>query len=343
VSPNAKTWIARSGPLLITAALLLAGEGIVRLTLEPADAIRYFFKGGLHAHDSEGARTFMGDPDLGWKLRPGLERTSWLGMPVTTTRDGFRAAHEFPRPKRGPRVVCVGDSVTFGYGVLDPGQVYPGILERLLRRRPAMAQADVVPMGVPAYSTYQGRLWLEGEIDALDPDVVTILFGFNDTSPGWSDRAALSTWWLQRAARHLVYGSQALTHLMVGMRPFLDKPSPGPPRYRPRVTTGEYLENIRAMAELARARGARVAVIAQVYRERSPDRPDQDRMIAANRDALERACAGWNVPFLEVPLLTEAKAGENQAFFVDREHPSPLGHQLLAERLFDLVVGQGLL
>ena len=341
---SARTWLVRSVPLLITAGLLLAAEGIVRLTMAPDDAVRFFMQGGLHAHDAHGARTFMGDPDLGWKLRPGLDRNAWLGMPVTTTHDGFRADREFPRPKRGPRVLCVGDSVTFGYGILSPVQVYPGILEHLLRGRPGTAEADVVPMGVPAYSSFQGRLWLEEQIDTLDPDLVTILYGFNDASPGRSDRLTLSRSWLRRSARALVYGSQALTHLLIGMRPLLE-PNPGgpPPAYHPRVTTNEYLDNIKAMVDLARGRGARVVVIAQVYREPHPQRPDQDRMIDVNRRALESACTAWDVPFLEIPLLTEAKAGENEPFFVDREHPSPLGHRLLAERLYDLVIDRGLL
>src|SRR6185503_16651608 len=191
VSPSLKTPLVRSVPWLVVLALLLAAEVMVRLLFDPLDAVRYFTNGGLHAHDAEGARTFVGDPDLGWKLRPDLRMNDWLRMPVTTTLEGFRADHEFPRPKRGPRIVCVGDSVTFGYGILAPDQVYPGVLERMLRQRVSDEDIDVVPMGVPAYSSLQGRLWLAKEIDRLDPNLVTILFGFNDTSPGASDAVAL--------------------------------------------------------------------------------------------------------------------------------------------------------
>lgn len=343
MSPSLKKPLVHSVPWLVVVALLLAAEVMVRLLFDPLDAVRYFTNGGLHAHDAEGARTFVGDPDLGWRLRPSLRMNDWLRMPVTTTRDGFRADHEFPRPKRGPRIVCVGDSVTFGYGILAPDQVYPGVLETRLRQRLPGGGLDVVPMGVPAYSSLQGRLWLGREIDTLDPDLVTILFGFNDTAPGVSDARALSTSWVRRSARRLVYRSQALTHLLVGLRPVLSRLGGGPAPYRPRVTTEEYLDNIHAMIGMARARGARVVVIGQVYREPRSDRVEQDRMIAVNRRALAQACARWDVPYLEVPILTEAHAADNGSFFVDGEHPSPLGHRVLAERLLEVIDGLGLL
>jgi lysophospholipase L1-like esterase len=343
VSESRKLWVAWIAAWLAVAHLLLAGEAAVRLLLPHEDAVRFFADGGGHAHDAEGARSFMGDPDLGWRLRPGLRMNPWLGMPVTTTRDGFRSDHEFPRPPRGRRVVCVGDSVTFGYGLISPDQVYPGVLERLLRERLGEPELDVVPMGVPAYSSLQGRLWLEREIAGLRPDLVTILFGFNDTAPGGRDAIAFSTSPLRRAARHLVYESQALTHVLVAMRPLLASTSGAAAPYHPRVTTAEYLDNIRSMIDLAQQHGARVVVLGQVFRDANPERPEQNAMIGANRRALAAACAGWNVPYLEVTLLTEASAADNGGFFVDREHPGPLGQRLLAERLLDIIDERNLL
>jgi len=97
------------------------------------------------------------------------------------------------------------------------------------------------------------------------------------------------------------------------------------------------------MIDLAHGRGARVVVLGQVFRDMNPERPEQNAMIGANRRALAAACAGWGVPYLEVPLLTEARAADNGGFFVDREHPGPLGQRLLAERLLDLIVERRLM
>jgi lysophospholipase L1-like esterase len=127
------------------------------------------------------------------------------------------------------------------------------------------------------------------------------------------------------------------------MRPLCAGPGSAAAPDPPRVTTGQYLENIRAMIAMAQSRRARVVVIGQVFRDPNPARPGQNRRIADNRRAHERACAGWNVPYLEVPLLTEATAPDNGAFFVDREHPGPLGQRQLAERLLDLIESRGLL
>ncbi|HET8947542.1 MAG TPA: SGNH/GDSL hydrolase family protein [Candidatus Polarisedimenticolia bacterium] len=336
-------WSAWIAPWIIVVGLLFVVEGAVRLLMPRADAVKYFTHGGRSTFDGDGAHTFVGDPDLGWRLQRGLRMSRWNNIPVTTTSDGFRADHEFPRPKRGPRVLCLGDSATFGHGIVSPAQVYPGVLERLLRERLANPALDVVPMGVPAYTSFQGRLWLEREIDRLDPDLITICFGFNDTTPGASDRTALSTFWPRRAARHLVYSSQALTHLLLGAQPLL-APAGTPDLDHPRVMADEYLENVRAMVEMARARGARALVIGQIYRNVQLSRsPQQNRRIAEYRRGLAQACDAWGVPFLEVSLLTEAREADNGGFFVDGEHPSPLGHQLLAERVVGLIVERGLL
>jgi phospholipase/lecithinase/hemolysin len=84
-------------------------------------------------------------------------------------------------------------------------------------------------------------------------------------------------------------------------------------------------------------------VLGQVFRDANPERPEQNAMIGANRRALAAACAGWNVPYLEVTAPDEASAADNGGFFVDREHPGPLGQRLLAERLLDIIDERNLL
>ena len=344
VSSSVARWSDRIAPWVVVVALLFVVEAGVRHMAPRLDPGKCFVWG---PYNDDAAPTFIGDPDLGWKLKPGLKLNHWIGIPITSTHDGFRADREFPRPKRGRRVLCLGDSATFGHGIPMPDQVYPGVLERLLRERLGTPDLDVVPMGIPGYTSHQGRLWLEREIEALDPDLITICFGFNDTSVGLSDRSTLSTSWPRRAARHVVYSSQALTHLIVATKPLLARPvvpDAGTLEEHPRVTAAEYLENIRAMVDMARSRGARALVVGQLYRNvQSHVTPQHNQRIADYRRALDRACAEWEVPFLEVPLLTEAKQDDNGAFFVDGEHPSPLGHRILAEAMLDLIVARGLL
>ena len=82
---------------------------------------------------------------LFWRLRPNADRAIWDFTVVSTNAQGVR--HDRPLGKKPPgrfRIVCVGDSVTFGYRVplvfpdnpdaYDRGDApYASRLERMLR------------------------------------------------------------------------------------------------------------------------------------------------------------------------------------------------------------------
>ncbi|MEM6567999.1 MAG: SGNH/GDSL hydrolase family protein [Planctomycetota bacterium] len=81
----------------------------------------------------------------------------------------------------GLRVVCLGDSFTFGWGVED-GETYPVQLEAALAAR-TDAPVDVVNCGLPGYNTWQEARAYEAIARPLDPDVVVIGWYLNDLDP----------------------------------------------------------------------------------------------------------------------------------------------------------------
>src|SRR5262249_6164071 len=83
-------------------------------------------------------------------------------------------------PVRGVyRVLCVGDSITFGFNV-DQGAAYARQLDAALRTAYPGRRFEVINAGVPGWSWVQGRRFLEVEGMALHPDVVVIGHGTND-------------------------------------------------------------------------------------------------------------------------------------------------------------------
>ena len=107
------------------------------------------------------------------------------GLPrwqVRLNTEGFRDA-ELPTGKDSAtlRIVCLGDSWTFGANV-DETYSYPRQLERVLRRRVPHRRFEVYNLGVMGYSSFQGRQLLARRALALSPDVVVIGFGMNDSS-----------------------------------------------------------------------------------------------------------------------------------------------------------------
>lgn len=130
------------------------------------------------------------DPELLWRNRPGAEKTQFVnpqafGRPRswTATLDarGYRdGPADLPVHHAGVyRVLCVGDSITYGFNV-DSGDTYPQQLEALLARRHPGRRFQVINAGVPGWSWAQGRRFLELEGLALRPDVVVIAHGTND-------------------------------------------------------------------------------------------------------------------------------------------------------------------
>ncbi len=81
------------------------------------------------------------------------------------------------------KVACVGNSITFGYG-LKPGESYPVILQQLLGDK-----YEVSNYGISARTLLRKGdkpYWNEAkyqEVLALNPDVVIIKLGTNDTKP----------------------------------------------------------------------------------------------------------------------------------------------------------------
>ncbi len=88
---------------------------------------------------------------------------------------GFRGA-DFPPKTDKPRIVALGNSCTFGWGVTEDS-VYTADLQRML------PTADVLNCGTPGYSSFQGKILLDEIAPELQPDIALILFGWNDHWP----------------------------------------------------------------------------------------------------------------------------------------------------------------
>jgi lysophospholipase L1-like esterase len=112
------------------------------------------------------------DPELMWRLIPGLSNQA-----LRVNALGFRGDDvEVPKPDGTFRIVALGDSMTFGFGVFDD-QTYAA---RLAERLSANTRVEVVNAGVTGYSSWQSRKYYETVVRRLDPDLVVAMFGYPD-------------------------------------------------------------------------------------------------------------------------------------------------------------------
>ncbi len=128
------------------------------------------------------------DPQLGWKLRPGLvvERDNELFTSrEEISLDGFRTvlpAEEKPAGVR--RIVCLGDSHTEAYTV-NEDETYTARLARLLAPRGPL---EVINLGVGGFSTDQELLAYVHYGRGCSPDLVLLQFCSNDVPFNVRDR-----------------------------------------------------------------------------------------------------------------------------------------------------------
>jgi lysophospholipase L1-like esterase len=354
-SAKARSWLLAVPPVLFL-TLLVVVELVTRAAFPPLSPLDFFVTAPRQQAqfvDRSNVRIYEGDPLLFWRLLPNLHGVLWDGMRVSTNGQGLRYDHDVGRKPPGAlRIVCVGDSVTFGYRVPRVYQrrprenpewlPYPMLLERWLRAANPGRAIEVIPLATPGYSSHQGLAWLGRDIGRLDPDVVTVCFGWNDIDVrGRSDAQSMNTGFFGVTARRIVSASQALMRASQWLRSRKAGYGPLPDAVR-RVSQERFVDNELQMARQARIRGAAAVLIGPVYRDRVAHPPEGD-VIGAYRAALRAAAREAGIPYLEVPELTEGAYPGNARLFEEHIHPNHRGQRLLAVALLGLLRDEGLL
>lgn len=154
-----------------TLVSLVAAEGIIRLFVEPTPRFVEGFrlsKSGYYIEDAE----------LGWVPRPGVRgvhnRNGSFESSFSTNSLGYRD-EERAASSRGDsrRIVVLGDSFAWGYGVND-GDIFARVMEELDPR------IDAVNLGVTAYSLWQEIAYFERHRESINPDIVILALVMND-------------------------------------------------------------------------------------------------------------------------------------------------------------------
>lgn len=119
-------------------------------------------------------------PGLLYELAPGVDAEA-LGVHVRTNSLGMRGPEISPAKPGGVfRIVVLGDSVSFGWGVPED-MMYSSRLAGLLD--PELGPVEVANMAVSGYGTAEEVAAFLSKGAALDPDLVVLGYVLNDPSP----------------------------------------------------------------------------------------------------------------------------------------------------------------
>ncbi len=181
-----------AGALLLAAASTLLALVVLEASFRALALLRSrrSFEAALTrvSRVAPGASASLGDlirpsrnPDIVYELAPDL-RVSFLGAPLSTSHAGFRDRdYNQEKPAGGFRILGLGDSVMFGWGVGD-GEDYLSLLEARLQATRMGRPVEILNMAVPGYNSVMEVATLRGKGLRYAPDLVIVGLCGNDAS-----------------------------------------------------------------------------------------------------------------------------------------------------------------
>ena len=304
------------------------------------------------------------DRQLGLRQIPGSRgrlRTPEFDVGIAVNSKGLRdREYAYAKPADTKRILCLGDSFTFGYGVAWD-DTYASVLENMLDgRRVAGVRWEVINAGVCGTGTAHQLAFLESEGLRYDPDVVVVCFcGAND----FSDNCIYGLYSLEdgRLVRHeaCMSGPMRLRHIMQylpGYRTLFceshlitfvkhriaryayarhdskprDRAAVEAGRKRAYELTEALLSALQAECEVA---GAELIVISVPQGDGSPPPERVSDLIGFIRSQ------GVSYVDLEPAFRDQQAAGRDIRYRFDR-HWNANGHRVVAELLYDYVASK---
>ncbi len=146
---------------------------------------------------------------------------SWEGGParVSTLLVSVLVALSWGSPAAAAKIACVGDSITYGYGLGDPTtESYPAVLQSILGSEHTVENFGV--SGCTALRQGDKPYWNESAYTtstSFAPDLVIILLGTNDAKPqNWQHQTEFA----------MDYGALVEHYQMLGARVYVAIPAP---------------------------------------------------------------------------------------------------------------------
>lgn len=278
-------------------------------------------------HELSGHR-YLYDAQLGWRNIPGWEATT-MGKPLTINSRGLRDRdHSLTKPANTKRILVLGDSFTWGYGVGD-SEIFTEVLERDLAKR--SQTWEVINTGVSGWGTDQEYLFLMSEGFNYSPDIVVLAYYcMNDVVDNSSAR--------QYTLSKPVFLSTKLDLANVPVPQPGEEPEPVEPRDSAINVTQAI---VRRMADECKARNAKFVLMkfglfinpghAQITSE-----VEQIAQTAAKHSDI--VYFDWDAAFNRQPLsVMDVLKGNHD------NHWNAVGHELTGRMLGKFLQDQGLL
>jgi hypothetical protein len=117
------------------------------------------------------------DPKFIFRVRPGSSKEPMLRK-IGVNSEGFRG-REFDAGASGdPKILIVGDSCGFGWGIWKQEDTFAGRLEALLEAKGR--KPWIFNVSQPGFSSFQCSMMFDEWFDRVEPDILLLFLGWND-------------------------------------------------------------------------------------------------------------------------------------------------------------------
>ena len=289
---------------------------------------------------------YEADPVLYWKLKPNqVCYTKIDRKPVHINSHGTRGADfETVKPTNTLRVVSLGDSRTFGWGLAE-AETYSGLLQSLLQDKGgSKKKVEVINAGVNAWSYPQMHLYFRDYALSYQPDYVilgdaNLWTQFSEkNSPEFvrkfMTRVRLKNFLRRFATYHYVVEvklKEVYERQRTKFIPIDPKEDPFFKEQQQKDPEGFFRHSIEALCQLAISRGVRpILIYLPTVTELEQKEPSS--VLKAKRAVSQKL----NVPLIE---FTADFAPKGKALYLegDAAHLNAEGNQIVAHNLFKLM------
>lgn len=291
------------------------------------------------------------EPGIIYELRPHLKGT-FLGASLETNAQGLRDSdYPYRKPDNTVRIVGLGDSSIFGWGV-DMTETSLHLLEQRLNQQASGKRYDVINFAVPGYNTaIETEVFLKKCLK-YDPDLVILHFNTNDYDiPNFMKRPQnyatlrmsflfdfIYTRYQQRRGKH---AEEALAPMVFGPleeTERLDESPAIPEEYRYMVGKRGFLA---AMEKLLLALEKRqIPLLVLIIKPETGTDTFRGRQLALIRQlSQERSFGLLNTYPRYAEYLRQHPERSNEDFWISRTdtHPSALAHEIEAQAFYEFL------
>jgi len=276
------------------------------------------------------------DPEIGYLFRPDQEIYRF-GNRVKINRYHQRSEEVSPTPETGTvRVMCVGDSVTWGGVWSDQAETYPEILAASLRTKlgiPVEAlNASAGSWGVGNEAAYLARFgtfgsrWVVlqiGSDDLTQPTSTGVVVGVDPRMPSERPLSAIG----ELLGRSLGNTGAAT--------------NPSAPVNPPEDQLRMNLDHLRSAVRTARATGAEVVILHTPNRDEVVDLRGTGYATRHDwaRSAFQKVCQEMDVRVVDLHARWRGQADASM-YFRDSIHPNPTGNREVAQAVAEALHGE---